>query len=1108
MVENLKLILMKTFSKPIGEIRNEYIDDISLKWDDISTLEITIPSKENINGKMEKVPIYEDIYGLQQQLILQKKGDNFWEESTIDTRFIITDFEENKEYVKDENGDIGYYKVKKIKCKSYESTLGKLILDEDIQRVIKSKSTALGYGIGILDMFAEQHKDWTVQNYTWGIVEKKAPLKRNEIKFKGYRYSSEQWIKIDDKQIGDKLLSGDIPDNIVPYEDNEIKLYFKFYNSYSPPNHYVGLNNHNIVLPRGIKNFDIYYDKNMNGDNCLRYHMYLDDNTIIDQYKELVLLDNVVDLYFNGEYTNGERGVLNIYNWEYQPMFFEKGEYNWVDFLRKNVSKAFNGVYFNFDTVNKKLIAYDKSSYNIEINENYGSDIYSRKYETILSPRDYLSQINYKHNADNIITKLYVTSENTSIADVNDFGNVEYIYNFDYFINNGQASEDFVTSWERYLAHIEGFSDTITELRIDKNTYNKQKILRELEKTQLDYEIRDLSIRRVSYQSNNKNNQFDTEIKDLSVIINSKLDKFNSLMTEISVLDSQIENISKEIFSKTDSISFENAEDENGKIFNNDVLQEIQDLTIEKTVQDNTFLTSNGLYKHYKDYLKKINERYLDFTIDGQSIFAKIDNSFNTSYFDKFIGLGGFVHLEGDKELEVDECGLRVTELQIIPKSNIISNIRLTNRDEQLEDFSGASSLSSDVGRANGYVNNYRQEWSKAVTVNDYYNKIMNEGMDLKASIIRSRNNRVKLDFTEAGMYIIDSFNEDRQIYIGASIIACTTDRWLNCQTSIDAEGLVAQSVYGKLFLGQKLTITTEVGDFYIGYETEDNNSPFGIQLKEEGQTKIFLGTKNVNGIRKPYLELLDNDGKLVLSSDGVLFPTQITYADNCDGNHPVEIPYRLDSKATKIDRAILNINPMKFRAYSSSASVGGTTTTYSGGTTTSNSGGSTTTYSGGSYSNIVSQTSSQNNAYIDNGIGKFTSPPTISEADPDDWKLHFHSYYIPSNQFIHSHDIQVPINIPSHAHSIDSHNHTIEPHTHNIEPHAHGIVYGIYEGSMAINITVYINGEVVASNINSEQNIDITEYLKTGMTNSIKIYSSNLGRVEGYIWTNVWNRW
>ena len=105
----------------------------------------------------------------------------------------------------------------------------------------------------------------------------------------------------------------------------------------------------------------------------------------------------------------------------------------------------------------------------------------------------------------------------------------------------------------------------------------------------------------------------------------------------------------------------------------------------------------------------------------------------------------------------------------------------------------------------------------------------------------------------------------------------------------------------------------------------------------------------------------------------------------------------------------------------------------------------------------------------------------------------------------IPAHSHEVTYSIPSHNHSID-----ISKHSHTVDvvfpSHTHDIIHGIYDYPHLALCDVYVDGRLVASNVDGDRTFNIASYLNTpyGGTHSIEVrskWSSNnpegLGRAN-----------
>lgn len=1094
--KDMRLTLMKTRYIKMQDIDINYIKSLSLKWDDVSEMTLVIPNKVIQNGLVKENLLYDRFYGKRQQLIMRNP----------DIRFVVTDCSKKEKYYKvkgDSSKDFKkvMYKEMTLTCKSYEYTLqdtNNLILTEDLVRQLYNDGTSKDISDGILNIF-EKEQPWTIESCV-----KEAMISKEMANIMYYREIG----KINTiSSIARDTEIFNISTNIEPNSDDDcINLTF----SYKTINRTDKTTNkeyfddyvvHKIYdIPYGVKTIKAYYTKSEVGKYCIHYELTMSNGMIIDKYEDFLFCDNM-DLTIGKVQMGYETGKQQEQE-TIKYRTFNEGTYNWLDFLRTNVANAFDNLYFEFDTINFKIKVFMK--------ENYG-----QKSGIKLSYTNYIKEMNKKDIMDDIVTALTVSSEYCSIMDVNPFLS-NTIYNFDYFIRKGMFTKSLTNAWNRYLKAIEGLNETAFDLRSELNTYNKKLIKLEAKRTTIDTNVRLLQLRRTNYIAINDKEEYNGDINRISTQINAYMDNMENILREIEQAKTHISELETKIKDITDNVDMAKAKDSKGLIFTPTLLEEIRDLTIEETANDSTYSTPRELYDYYYKDLKLRNQNPIEFT-------ASVDGLLGSSgiYIPKgrawsnYIKCGTFFDILEDDELIVDKRGLRLTQIDLIPKENSIS-LTLTNRDKQNEKYDGVSNVSSSIDKANAYINNYKQIWSQSSGYNEYLNRIFDEGMDLKATSIRGKNNRVSFSFTETGLYVVDNYNEDNQIYLGAGMLCFTKSRWKECSTAIDSEGVVAKNIYGQLILGKKLVITSDNGDFIIGDVENSPSSAFGLQVYQGNALRIFLGTEiEKDGIRHAKLVLYDSEGKeVVLSDEGILQTNQFVYADNIDSNHDIVIPYRSMEGCSRFKSVILTLDFYHYRAYETGASggggcyVSGGSTTSAGGGQTTSSGGTTSTNSGGTEtcgSSTVSTTGITEGSFL---IDQFwIGAPTSSSFDD-----HHHSCGLICNN--HSHNMEHFHYINPHTHSIGTHTHTVSDHTHNftvgmtIPDHTHGLNYGIYEDPTNMDwVTVFVNGTDVA-HLSSGEHVDIAQYLNIGQMNEIRIRNGGNGRIVTNVASKYWQRW
>ena len=1099
-VDNITFTLMKNINEIYAEIPKEYVKLISYKFQDTSEMTIEIPNKRFINGIVKDERLYDLILGKHQQIIV-----NISEKKE---RFIVTQCTRTEEVYKGDNGEKINYKIKKLTCKSYEYTLiDKKFICEDLSRQLYYDPYTT---IGSEDI-SDGYLNFLEQDTYWKIAHVSDLAKKEYTQL-----NSKSTLWVGDKTIlnmskGAILWEKDV--EINPQGESVIDLSILYPNikTYGVNNNILidSKKTHNTNLKSiytGIKHIKAVYDGNNEYRYAIHYIITLTNNDIIDRWEDLNLfLDNqkVVLKSIEINYTCGVISEVSVY----KNRSLEQGTYSYLDLLRQTLSTAFDVVIL-FDTYNMEVSVYDRS----EVGENRGMEI---SFDT------FIKSINKKDQYDNIVNKLYVSSDKTSIIDENPFG-TEYILDYSYHAEAGLMSDKLKNAWNRYVIHVESIQGDLFELRLNKNTLNKKIIRDQAENTALDLAIRDLGLSRVDYIKENDTNA----IVEVSAKINTKQDRFATLLTNIQISKDSIKVIDDQIKAILKDISLEGATDNLGLIFNSSLLSELDTITIELELNDDFYSTSFGLYNYAKGELTKRNKLAIEFEITTVGLLQKMTIP-KGMHWNDYLKMGNFVPLvTGDNDiLSDDERGLRIIEFDYIPCDFDSSKFTLSNNDKKDDDSKNASNIGHAVNRNTSYINNYKTTLANSVSVNDYVDSMLyGDGMDLKATAIRSRSERVVYDQTEAGMYVIDGDDSNKQIYIGASMICFTDDRWITVKTALSDKGLVGKEIIGELILGKQLYITSSKADgtisneFYIGninkttHEPDSTGTNFGVRIAENGIERIMLGIEeDIDGIRRARLRLTGKDGSVCLDETGILQRDSSTTWGNTSPNFPVETYIDLDSGVSKISKATLKLRLGQYRGFTKSVTTSSTTTT-SGASSNETSGASSNTTSGSSsntttstednHKHVIWQHSDWTVADIDaGGTGVYYLAPentmggnqavvtlSIGTRNSNGEESMPGNLYTFSANGGHSHSLY-------HTHEM-GHYHQ-NPHTHSLNLNLNTQVEtGIKLFEMASNVSIKINGQTIMQNINSNMEIDITAYLALNTDNKIEIHSATNGYI------------
>ena len=908
-LDNITATLMQTPKKPLCELPIEYIESIVLTWDDLHTMSLSIPSIININGVRKENIIYNKIKGKSQQIII----------SNPDIRFYIDTMSIKEEKL---SGTDIIFKTKTITCKSFENTISeKLILNEDTLYDLYNDD-----GTGILNEFEAYNKGWKVRyvsdnaKYETGIIRKETTINIGSSKtYEGAR---------------DILLwSYNTPINA--YSDKTyVDFKVKYKNVVTTYNGAVqsdlNFTHTSDELHTGIKSIEAYYCK-YEGDYCVKYIVKLADDIEKTFYETFCFIDNMqltigsIDLI----YCTGEE-IEDTYT---RKRNIEQGEYKWLDILRSTLSNGYDGLYVEFDTINKEISVFNRSEYG----SHHGIQF---------SYKNYVQAINKNIVGDDIVSKVRVTSTDYSISEVNKFGG-EYIYDYSYAYNNDIMSDELKEAWDKYMEFVDSNEGSLVSYREEKATLNKELIKLESEKVAIDYDIQNLqTLQSVLFSQQTESSvDMSAEIEDYYNKIQERQTRFAEVMSSISVLNDKIALLNSNLNSLQEKYSFETC-----GLFDDDLLDELYSLTIYEEISDDSFTSAKELYENYLYLIYIRNNQGVEFNIDSVGFIENliVPKGLTWNYY---LELGSFVDLENAEGIDVEERGVRIIGYTIDLKNKTITDITLTNRDRKVNELSGAFLLRDMAKRSNAFVNNNKSTWSQSKISNKNISSLMS-GIDLSKVGVRSNGEGVSIIQNKAGIFVTDNNNynnttakmlrnvipdevtttaldengNENQIYIGRSLICISNDNFKTCKTAITGNSITADLLKGKIILGEQLEISTENGNFRIGDITSINNEEkvaFGMRITDgDGIDRIFIGIDYEDN--KAKMQMYDENGDIVLSDVGRISEIQYEKERAIDLDAPIFCDLKFKQNVLEVQEVSLSLKLYDFVVYSKGLEANG----------------------------------------------------------------------------------------------------------------------------------------------------------------------------------------
>lgn len=305
---------------------------------------------------------------------------------------------------------------------------------------------------------------------------------------------------------------------------------------------------------------------------------------------------------------------------------------NWYDYIMEDISAQFE-CYPIFDSYNKLVNLYDES----ELGENL---------ELLLSYDNYLKSNEKTTDTEEIVTRLtLIGNEDLTIVNCNPTG-LRYIEDFSYYIENKEMSDELILAFERY---------EIVKNRIAKEW--EQKMLERAEKNE-EFEKKQKSLLMVY-----------SMIQSLETAINMAEDgQYKAMLSEqlqqqkdervlledrgVNILYEEIRKLSEEITELNFACRKENAEDDKGKIFTTELLDELKEFIYQDTYSNDNIISDKDLIKMGMVKLSELSQPTKSWNIDSVNFVERlIDNGFRNQWQGQ-LGLGDMILLKGDNEVE------------------------------------------------------------------------------------------------------------------------------------------------------------------------------------------------------------------------------------------------------------------------------------------------------------------------------------------------------------------------------------------------------------------------------------------------------------------------
>lgn len=1116
-------MLMKNRHEEWGTIPNEYVQSVTYNTGSPTQMTIEIPAKVKYMNKEIDFDLYHEVRG-KMQIIMNMNGEK--------SRFIIDD---NIKVVNSKHKN-----VKTLTAFSFEKTLEKknfIIPEGATRQLYRPKDEQVEISDGMLNWFEQQ------TNFTVGHVDE---LARKEL---GLYRDTQTWELLSNHIVDPVAIDGYMWHKDMWLDIGDVPLTFTI--SYTDMETYSGnqLQKRETIthsfnnLPYGVKRIEARYSSDSDYRFGMKYIItYVNDTK--QEFKFGFANANQLKVVFPIIKLTFENGSMSEHlTTKYR--YFEATSCSWLTLLSQ-IEEAFNCV-CTFDSYNQVVNVYNK--------ETHGEDT-----GIALSYDNSIKEINKTQKLTDIVTRLYVESPNVSIAEENPLG-TEYVEDFSYYINNDIMSASLTQALTKYNKLVEEKNVEFLTLKLEKNR-NDQLITKrqgELSSLQGRYKAENAILTAYIKDGNQEAKQ-----KQQSELVSQIEREIANMMNTIQTLKDRSDSLFADMTKIGIDIQKENAMYNGAKIFSNSDLEELEDYLIESSISNDYYTLAYSLYQYAKEVIEDMNKVYIDFSISTSEFLSKIKTH---GAWNESIKLGIKLSLDVENnDLTDDEGLLQLYGFTFKPNEGVngsVTDLKFTNNKKpKATSIKTIGDISKKTAQLTTMTNFWKDTWSDSASSNVAVEKLLKEGLDVSAQIVRGKGTSNKIDISEAGIYISDAQDENKQIYYGSGLISITQDKWKTSTLAIDSSGIMAETVVGKLILGAKMQIGNENNTFEI--------NPHGLSVKDplaKQEERIFLGIEGDKAVFR--LHSKSGNNKLVLSEDGIyqVFPIQVR--DSFDRYNSFKVNFYLPNNLTRLDSATLNFNLEKFRTYSKSAksheqtTVTPTTSTYNGESkTTTWYGGETKTITSthkGRYTKSETKTSSTQAQVSRTGTSTTNAQQSLSTTSSSGgyraltqttthnggklvasqtpnltvFKGHKHGVQVPDHSHsvtvvvpnhthtstvtvpahnhqvtitipAHSHTVGYEVNIPDHSHdvtySIPSHAHSIDisKHSHTVDvvfpSHSHDITHGIYDYPHLALCDIYVDGRLVASNVNGDRTFNIASYLNTpyGGTHTIEVRSKS----------------
>lgn len=427
----------------------------------------------------------------------------------------------------------------------------------------------------------------------------------------------------------------------------------------------------------------------------------------------------------------------------------------------------------------------------------------------VLKKENYADSITINSTSEEIVTRLYATgNENLTIEKANPTG-MRYIEDFSYFIYPFKRDENkFVLSHSNYMS--DELCHALLDLKVLEDEYNPkiadlQKKLNDafadlskksLEKVELDGQLITIqSLLDTAKATNDKDliAQREKELSDKQVEVDAKKEEIDNIQASIDLWNKTIADY-QEIISINS--------------FDPDTRAELELFVYEKSFNDDRYIDATELYKATVEEFEKYQKPVESFSLNLKTFI----NSLEAQKYHGRINIGEEVKIKSTKLQE------EYTSIILGYSGDIISGDYELEISDSMDDIDAMDKLASIIYQSESsstILENNKYKWNNITSVKDEVENWRTKEINtVDNRIIAGANESITID--NRGIMVRNPDFPNERIIIQSGVVALSKDGGETWSTSITPNGVIAETIIGKIIAGNNLIITNDTGSFVI----------------------------------------------------------------------------------------------------------------------------------------------------------------------------------------------------------------------------------------------------------------------------------------------------